>query len=182
MALVTYVMSALMVITMAWHGEQRDALIAFAWAAAVSSMAHLVFWRPRVILFDEGITIVNPFLTITVGWDLVDAIEAKYTMSILVADKTIHAWAAPAPSRYHSRSIHETELRGMRFNDQTMIRPGESPRSHSGVATFLARAKLANFRERNLVGAASKVDFNTFGITALLLSVTAAMVLTYFQF
>lgn len=182
MALVTFVMSALMAITMIWQGGQRDALIAVAWAATASSIAYLVFWRPKVILFDEGITIVNPFLTITAGWDLVDAIDAKYTMSLLIADKTIYAWAAPAPSRYHSRSIHETELRGMRFNDQSMIRPGESPRSHSGAATYLARTKLENFRNSNLVGAASKVDFNKVGITTLLTSITTAMVLTYFQF
>ena len=182
MGVISFLMCALMVVAISTQGNQRDTLVTFAWAVAISSMAHLVFIRPRVILFDEGITIINPFLTITTGWDLVENIEAKFTMSIQVADKVIYAWAAPAPSRYHSRSIHETDLRGMRIGSQGMIRPGESPRSHSGAATYLARAKLENFRNQNLVGIASSVSYNSSGVALLLASLLTAIALTYVQF
>jgi hypothetical protein len=175
-------MSIMMTIAVVTQDAGRNMLTAAAWAIAVSSMAQLVFARPKVILFDEGITIVNPFLTITTGWHRVEAIDAKFTMSILVGGKTIYAWAAPAPGRYHSRSIHETDLRGMRVGSAEMIRPGESPRSHSGAATYLARIKLENFRNRNLTGVESSVAFNSMGMAILLVSFTAAMVLTYFQF
>lgn len=182
MAWVTYFMCLMMTAAIIWQGTQREILVTAAWAIAVASMAYLVFGRPKVILFDEGITIVNPFLTITAGWDLVENIDAKFTMSIQVADKIIYAWAAPAPSRYHSRSIHESDLRGMRIGNEGMIRPGESPRSHSGAATQMARIKLENFRTKNLSGVASNVEFNSFGIALLFLSVTAAILLTYLQF
>jgi hypothetical protein len=182
MAWLVYAMSIMMTIAVITQGNDREMLITATWAIAVSSMAQLVFARPKVILFDEGITIVNPFLTITTGWHRVDAIDAKFTMSILVGPKTIYAWAAPAPGRYHSRSIHETDLRGMRVDSAEMIRPGESPRSHSGAATYLARIRLENFRNRDLTGVDSSVEFNSVGIAVLLLSVTAAVALTYLQF
>jgi hypothetical protein len=182
MAIVVYIMSIMMTITIFFWGDPSKLFPTLTWAVAISSMAYLIFNRPKVILFDEGITIVNPFLTITTGWQRVDAIDAKFTMSILVDDKTIYAWAAPAPSRYHSRSIHESDLRGMRTDSQSMIRPGESPRSHSGAATYLARTKLANFRNQNLTGAESRVEFNSNGVAVLLISITAAIALTYLQF
>lgn len=182
MALVVYIMSIMMTITIFIWGDQSKLITTVIWAITLSSMAYLVFTRPKVVLFDEGITIVNPFLTITTGWQRVEAVDAKFTMSILVGEKTIYAWAAPAPSRYHSRSIHESDLRGMRIDHQSMIRPGESPRSHSGAATYLARTKLANFRNRNLIGAESSIQFNSIGIAVLLISIIAAIALTYLQF
>lgn len=182
MAFVVYGMSIMMIITNFIWGDQGKLIITATWAVAISSMAYLIFTRPKVVLFDEGITIVNPFLTLTTGWQRVEAVDAKFTMSILVGDKTIYAWAAPAPSRYHSRSIHESDLRGMRIDHQSMIRPGESPRSHSGAATYLARTKLANFRNQNLTGAESSVEFNSTGIAVLLISITTAISLTYLQF
>jgi hypothetical protein len=182
MAVISYLMCALMVVAVSTQGNQSETLVALAWATAVATIAHLIFFRPKVVLYDEGIVIVNPFLTVTVGWDLVEDIDTKFTMSIQVADKVIYAWAAPAPSRYHSRSIHESDLRGMRIRDREMIRPGESPRSHSGAVTYLARTRLERFQTKNLVGMDSDVEVNSIGIAILLSSVLAALALTYFQF
>ena len=182
LAVVVFAMSFMMMVANITQGNQRDILVTFFWVIAISILAYLIFMRPKVILYDEGITIINPFMTITTGWQTVDAIDAKYTMSILVGDKSIYAWAAPAPSRYHSRSVHETDLRGLGIEKDGMIRPGESPRSHSGAATYLARTKLNNFQSSGITGADSSVQINNFGITALLVSFISAIALSYIQF
>jgi hypothetical protein len=55
-------------------------------------------------------------------------------------------WAAQTPGRYHSRTIHSSEIKGLQLDG--FIRPGESPRTDSGVATYLCRTRLAAFRDR----------------------------------
>jgi hypothetical protein len=109
-------------------------------------IAFLLFIKPKVTLFDEGIVVTNPFHEFTVGWGDIDSIEARYTMYLLIGSQKIHAWAAPAPGRYHARSVHPNELKGMNIPDLHNMRPGESPRTHSGVATYLARKRHESFR------------------------------------
>lgn len=182
LAVVVFAMCFMMMVANITQGNQRDILVTFFWVIAISTLAYLIFMRPKVILFDEGITIVNPFITVTAGWHMVEAIDAKYTMSILVGDKTIYAWAAPAPSRYHSRSIHESDIRGLGIENSGMIRPGESPRSHSGAATYLARRRFSEFQSKGIIGAQGSVEINNAGITILLLCLLGAIAFSYFQF
>lgn len=126
------------------------------WTTLISVLAYLIFIRPKVIIFDEGITIVNPLYEIRIPWDQVITIDVRYTMSIRIlsevklpwhrkATDTIYAFAAPAPGRYHSRSIHPTEIRGVGIDHSMALRPGDSPRSNSGQAAALARLRLAQF-------------------------------------
>ena len=124
------------------NGE--DLVASVLWAVAISVASYWLFIHPKVVLFDEGITIRNPINEITVGWGDIDEIDVQYTLNIRVAGKKIHAWAAPAPGRYHSRTIHPSELRGMRLSGN-LLRPGESPRTDSGQAAQLARARHEAF-------------------------------------
>jgi len=134
-----------LILTASFH----DILGGIAWGIFVSWGAYLLFIRPKVSVFDEGITITNPFVEITVGWHRVEEIDARYCMSIEVGEKLIYAWAAPAPSRYHARNIHSSDVRGLKLGDNTLIRPGESPGTHSGAATYMSRVRLDNFRKTN---------------------------------
>ena len=157
-----FIVLALVVETIATRGLKAD-LVAIAWASFVLSSAYLLFVHPKIEIFDEGIRITNPLQQITVGWHRVETIEARYTMSIQVAGKTIYAWAAPAPGRYHARSVHHTEVKGMDIGFNGEIRPGESPRSDSGQASYLAKLRLKEFEEKGLIGCESKVSINYLG-------------------
>jgi hypothetical protein len=144
--------------------ERVDALL---WGAFVLTSAYLLFYRPCVIYFDEGITIINPFKSQTLGWDKVESIEAQYTMGLQVKGKIIRAWAAPAPGRYHSRSLHPSEVKGMKIGYDGLIRPGESPRSDSGQASYLAKLRLEAFKTSSIEPAAASEAINYRGITIL---------------
>lgn len=126
----------------------EGALPALLIAATVTYAAYLVFVRPKVVMDDDAISIVNPTSSARVGWRRVDAIEARYTMFLEAEGRTIHAWAAPAPGRYHSRTVHPSELRGLAVSTGRMLRPGESPRTHSGAAVYLARQRWQAARDR----------------------------------
>lgn len=140
----------------------------------VGIFIYLIFQRPAIILSDECIRIINPLSEIAIGWQDIESIEARYTMSIETTDgDCIYAWAANAPGRYHSRKIHPSDIRGMNLPD--LFRAGESPRTDSGVATHLARLKLKQFHE-SATFTRSRVRF-TAGYIAIIVSATTALML-----
>lgn len=150
-----------------------------SWSTRISSLAlaivvgygsYLLFLRPKIVVFDEGITIVNPITTATVGWAEVDAIETKYTMSIQRGDEVIHAWAAPAPGRHHRRRVDPGEMRGMGHGGAEMIRPGDDPDTLSGSAAAIARRRWQAFAHHNAVSAAYRKHTDYSGVVILVAS------------
>jgi len=130
------------------------------WSGLLLTIAYLIFVRPKVVIYDEGITITNPLYEITRSWADVITIDVRYTMSIRLqqgiklpwhrkATETIYAFAAPAPGRYHSRSIHPSDLRGVGISHEAALRPGDSPRSHSGQAAAIARLRQQRFEKES---------------------------------
>lgn len=105
--------------------------------------SYMLFLKPYVLIFDEGLKIVNPTKEITATWDLVEEIETKYSMSILVGDNTYYAWAAPAPSGRHSRRMHHTDLLP---GADAPRRVGDSLKSDSGVCAYMANIRRKDFR------------------------------------
>jgi hypothetical protein len=150
--------------------EFETRIAALTISSFICSIAYLLFIRPKVTFYDEGIVITNPVHEYTVGWSDIDSIEARYTMYVNIGKRKIHAWAAPAPGRYHARSVHPNELKGMGIPDLHNMRPGESPRTHSGVATHLARSRHESFAKNEFRSFefSSKFDFNGVAILAFL--------------
>jgi len=151
-----------------------------SWSLLISYLFHLAFIRPKVTIFDEGITITNPLREITIGWDQVQEISAKFSMYVTVGGEKVHAWAAQAPGRYHSRNVHASEVRGLQIPDTSNMRAGESPRSHSGVAVALARIRLDAFASNQTVGATYRADFNRHGFVFLVALLAVAVAVTFF--
>jgi hypothetical protein len=136
------------------YGFNFGSIISSIWGALICLIGYQIFIHPKVVFFDEAIEIVNPFTRHLIGWQDVDQIDTRYTMSIKtigegVRNRKIHAFAAPAPGRYHSRSIHQSELRGLNIQGAGSIQVGQSPRSHSGVASVIANQRFNDFRKIN---------------------------------
>ena len=182
-AYVAYLVILIMVIQTFFTSNLHGCIVATSWGIFTATLSYLILHRPKVELFDEGIRITNPFDQITVGWQLVESIEAKYTMSIQVGDKVIYAWAAPAPGRYHSRTIHPSEIKGMDIGADGVIRPGDSPRTHSGAAAYLAILRLKSFRDSGSTnGCDSSVDVNKNALTILIASCVMGVVFNIYHF
>ena len=172
--------SLLLVIQTLFYSRGEDLFATIGWAVTISIVSYWLFIHPKVVVFDEGITIRNPINEVTVSWADVDEIDVQYTMNISVGGKLIHAWAAPAPGRYHARTVHVNELKGMRLKSDNLLRPGESPRTYSGEAAQIARARyeafIANPRER----IESVVATPTRLLVAIGATTTAALALSIF--
>ena len=119
-----------------------DILVTIGICGAGAYGSYLLFLKPYVLLFDEGIKIVNPTKEITATWDLVEEIETKYSMSIHVNDGTYYAWAAPAPSGRHSRRMNKNDpFPGA----DSARRVGDSLQSDSGVCAYMANLRRKKF-------------------------------------
>jgi hypothetical protein len=123
-----------------FYGGDIIATVGICGAGAIGS--YLIFIKPYVLLFNEGIKIVNPTKEITATWDLVEEIETRYSMSIQVRDKSYSAWAAPAPSGRHSRRMHKTDLLP---GADTPRRVGDSLKSDSGICAYMANIRRKDF-------------------------------------
>lgn len=162
----------------------RGGLPSLAWGLWLCALLYLIFIHPKVIFSDEGLVIINPLKKITIGWHEISEIDARFTMYVkhLPTGVKVHAFAAQAPGRYHSRNIHPNEVKGLRIGDSGLMRAGESPRSNSGAATAIARAKLENFSmSRNLTGLKFAVKVNKTGLLIMAALLTIALVIQFFH-
>lgn len=148
-------------------------MVGAIWCLLASAITYQIFLHPAIIFYDEGIVIINPLSRHEIGWHEVEEIDTKYTLSVTTFDRKgkngkIQAFAAPAPGRYHSRSIHESEIRGLNLRESKVIRAGDSPRTNSGAAAAIARSRLEHFRRFHNEGLLSyNFEFN---LTAIVIN------------
>ena len=145
--------------------------------SALAIALYLVLYRPHLEIFDEGVRIHNPLTMIQVGWHDVDSIDARYSAVLTMKDgRRFTIWCAQAPGRYHARTIHPSEMKGL--NLPSTMRPGESPRTDSGVAVILCRQRLTAFQHSTHVDGAAFLSQRENGWIAILAIVyIAALVL-----
>ena len=162
-------------VLLAWQissiGGNLSGLQASAAFVTASAAIWLLFIRPKIVFFDEGLTIVNPLTKVTIPWSSVDEINSQLAFSIKVGGKKISAWAAPAPGRQHSRTLHSSEFKGLGLEAGGAMRLSDSPRSDAGVASFIARSRLEAFQaDAKAKTVAPALKFNYLGTLALVVS------------
>lgn len=89
----------------------------------------LGYGRPHVTVGPAGVHIRNPFTDVQIPFDVIDAIDTRYTLQITAENRTWSAWGAPAPSG--AGALRDSMRRGSRAETWP-----EAPRSvrHSGHA------------------------------------------------
>jgi hypothetical protein len=63
---------------------------------AIGYLAWLVFWRPRVRVGDDGVTIVNPFRTVAVPWRALVDVRTRHSLTLVTPHARYTAWSAPS--------------------------------------------------------------------------------------
>lgn len=145
---------------------------------AVNTGAWLIFVRPKIMFFDDHLTIVNPLTEVAIPWAAVEEINSHLAFSVRVAGKKYSAWAAPAPGRQHSATLHSSDFKGLGFSEKLEMRLSDSPKSDSGAAAYLARTKLAEFRNNQPDDISQpSLKFNFFGASIMVVSLIALALL-----
>lgn len=125
----------------------KQIAITSAWTAIAITTFYALMHKPKIKIFDEGLEVVNPISSHTIAWSDVRSLDTRFTLSIMTNDgKRIHAWAAPAPGRYHARRLHSSDFPRLKEGMTGNIKAGESPKSDSGVAYLLISARFEQFQ------------------------------------
>lgn len=94
-AYLLWVLAGVAIISSFGYGVR--AFVATALVAAILALVGwLCYWNPRVILNNEGVTIINPSRTFTVPWEAVESTSGKWGLQVTPQEhKPIHVWAIP---------------------------------------------------------------------------------------
>ena len=73
-----------------------DAALTAPWTALFALLCWAVFWRPRVVVSDAGVQLVNVSRTIFIAWPALHSIDTKWALTLVTAHGRFTAWGAPA--------------------------------------------------------------------------------------
>lgn len=107
----------------------------------LSVVLYAGFWRPRLDVDDDGVTVVNPFTRHRIGWGSIDRIDTKWGLTLYFDGRRVSVWAAPAPGR-HTTFTASRDL-GSHLPESTYlagtVRPGDLITTESGGAAAVVR-------------------------------------------
>lgn len=148
------------------------------------SLTWLGLVRPKLVVANEGVTVVNPVSRVQIGWHDIEELDTKYSLTIVTKDRRrFVSWAAPAPGRHHARTVRGAEFKGVGVAADNvkdgLIKAGESPRSLSGQAIAICRLRMIAFtRAGNIQGLAFSKRYDLVNLLVVVASFAAALLLS----
>lgn len=125
------------------------------------------FWMPAVVVDDGGVTLENPFRTVLVPWAALVHVDTRYALTLVTAEKSYAAWAAPAPGIWGGRNARPEDLAGLpdtSYGPGKSVRPGDLKSTDSGQAARLVRSRWRDQVESGAVAAAD-TDSDAIAVT-----------------
>jgi Bacterial PH domain len=149
----TIAIAAICLAVTIWTGigySWTDAALTAPWTALLTLSCWATFWRPRVVVSDAGVQLVNVSRTIFIPWPALHGIDTKWSLTLITAYGRFRAWSAPAPgvrgamlSVGGSREEHgQPAPRG----EPETVRTGDLVDSPSGSAAALIQRRWDKMR------------------------------------
>ncbi|HEY6794750.1 MAG TPA: PH domain-containing protein [Kineosporiaceae bacterium] len=121
------------------RGEFAPAALGLLWLVAVCSGLAALFWRPAVIVDDEGAQLRNVLRDVRIPWAALDAVETRYALTLVAAGRRYVSWAGASGGRPPRR----------RPGDPGVPESGPASRhlgTASGATAFLVEQKWQAWR------------------------------------
>ena len=113
----------------------------------LASIAYFIWIRPKLVLRDEVIEVVNPFNSEVIPYREVLELETKWALTIVHSRGKTRVWVAPASGKrrwiadatfgFYGRSVPLTESRSAQSESMSA-----SLNSSSGQAAYLIRERI----------------------------------------
>jgi hypothetical protein len=109
---------------------------------ALGAAVYGLFWRPAVVIDDEGVELLNIVRNVRVPWALLEGVETKFALTLLVGERQYRSWAAGAPGRPaplgpHVPGRREAAREHHPTGEAAAVRSSRSLRGDSGAAAFM---------------------------------------------
>jgi len=140
MAVLTWVVAALIIGSVLWSGDPR---LAWAYPAGVliAFLGWSALWRPSVGVADDGVHVRNVTHSVRIPWAALVHIETRYALTLYTPGRRFVAWSAPAPGRLTSMRVSRNEVnREARLIDGD-VRPSDMIGTDSGDAAAVVRER-----------------------------------------
>lgn len=176
MAVVTWVIAALILGTALWSG---DAHFTWAYPAAllIAFLGWAALWRPFVGCEHEGVRLRNVTHSVLVPWAALIHVDTRYALTLHTPGHRFVAWSAPAPGRLTSMRVSRTDAGREARLVGGDLRPSDMIGTDSGDAAAVVREQWgARLHAQSFpVGIAEQVHV-TRHVDALMIGVTVALV------
>ena len=127
----------------------RDAMLTVPWMLLLAAACWAFYWRPRVVVSNGGVRLVNVSRTIDVPWPSITDVETKYALTLVTVYGRFAAWAAPAPSAGTAlRTAMRSRPHRVGGGDEaiTAVTKGDMEGTASGDAAMIVRRRWERLR------------------------------------
>lgn len=123
------------------EGGGRALVQALPFALAGALAGWLVFGKPRVLVGDEGIDVVNPLAGYHVPWAALIQVRTRFACTFVTPHRTVQAFAAPGPGRYAAAMASVVDLRASGHDPRIGADVGDLPSAASGQVARVVRLR-----------------------------------------
>jgi hypothetical protein len=121
--------------------------VEYSLGAAIAIGATLLWIRPKLVLKDDHLVVVNPISQVTIAYKDIDELETKWTLRINHGGKQTRVWVAPAngKQRWISESARIWKFNRIPSSERVTdeyTSMSDSLGSDSGIAAALIRERL----------------------------------------
>ncbi len=142
LAVVTWSALAVSVVTVSL--DDPAALVRWLpWLALLAVVVHVLFWRPAVVVDDDGVELRNLVRDVRVPWSVLEAVTTRFALTLFTPAGRFTAWAAPAPGRL-AGTVARREARGLGVLGADLdhgVSASASPGTDSGGAALMVRLR-----------------------------------------
>jgi len=86
-------------VDLALAGRVAELVRALPWLLLVGVVDYAVFWRPAVLVDDEGVGLRNIVRDVRVPWGALTALDTRYALTLVTDGGRYQSWAAAAPGK-----------------------------------------------------------------------------------
>lgn len=121
--------------------------VEYSLGAAIAIGATLLWIRPKLVLNDDHLVVVNPLSQVSIAYKDIDELETKWTLRINHGGKQTRVWVAPAngKQRWISESARIWKFNRIPSSERVTdeyTSMSDSLGSDSGIAAALIRERL----------------------------------------
>jgi len=82
-----------------WRARFGEAVLATGWLVAGCAALGALFWRPAVVVDDEGVLLVNVVRDVRVPFTALERVDTRYALTLLAGGRRYVSWAGAAGGR-----------------------------------------------------------------------------------
>lgn len=138
--------------------------------------AWALFWRPRVIVGNDAVTVVNVGRTWQIPFPRLREVSVRYSLTLETDEGRVDCWAASAPGRHHAVRLRREDFLRPSNEKARHARPGEALSTESGAAAFVISQRWRDAETSHEASSTARVKktwhATTGGVTAVLVAMS----------